>query len=447
MATGRTWGGRIFLRWRGRCEVREVRLTRLASQVVICVALTLRAANASGQTPTDPLPTTVTIEQVMDLFAQRSPRTIADRATVGVVAADRITARTLPNPTISYGGVHLVTGLSTGAVTQHQVVLEQPLLMFGQRQARTDAADLNVRAEQARVGDTLAQRRLAVRQAFATLLSRQEQLRVVEASLADLERVQQVVRGRADAGERSRYDVVRIETETETLRVQVINAQTDVEDAAGQLASLLGFPGWSPRATGALTPGDVPTDVNALWETAQTRRPSIVAIRQQQAAARGGVFLAQRERLPVPAVSGGTQVTNDVTGTSAFFGFSMPLPFFDRNQGAIAKANAQVNADQRALEAELAEAHADVERAANVLVRRREALTRLESQVVQRTPILRQMAEDAYREGSADILELLDAMRSLKDIQLTHVQQLESTKLAEEAVVSAAGLDAPADTY
>jgi hypothetical protein len=33
-------------------------------------------------------------------------------------------------------------------------------------------------------------------------------------------------------------------------------------------------------------------------------------------------------------------------------------------------------------------------------------------------------------------------MRSLKDIQLTHVQQLEATKLAEEAVVSAAGLDA-----
>jgi cobalt-zinc-cadmium efflux system outer membrane protein len=418
-------------------------LGAIALAVVLAPAAAVRA-----QTPTsDPLPTTVTIEQVMDLLAQRSPRTIADRATVGVVAADRITAQTLPNPTVSYGGVRLVNGLSTGATTQHQVVLEQPLLVFGQRQARTDAADLNVRAEQARVADTIAQRRLVVRQAFATLLSRQEQLRVIKDSLADLERVQQVVRGRAEAGERSRYDVVRIETETETLQVQVVNAEADVEDAAGQLASLLGFPGWSPRATGALTPGNVPTDVNVLWETAQTRRPSIVSIRQQQAAARGGVFLAQRERLPVPAVSGGTQLTTDVTGQSAFFGFSMPLPFFDRNQGAIAKANAQVDADQRALEAELAEARADVERVANVLVKRREALTRLESQVVQRTPMLRQMAEDAYREGSADILELLDAMRSLKDIQLTHVPQLESTKLAEEAVVSAAGLDAPAGTY
>jgi outer membrane protein TolC len=51
------------------------------------------------------------------------------------------------------------------------------------------------------------------------------------------------------------------------------------------------------------------------------------------------------------------------------------------------------------------------------------------------------MSEDAYREGGADILELLDAMRSVKDIQITHVQQLESAKLAEEDVIAAAGLD------
>jgi cobalt-zinc-cadmium efflux system outer membrane protein len=329
-------------------------------------------------------------------------------------------------------------------VTQHQVVLEQPLLVFHQRQVRVAAADLNVHAEEARVAETLAQRRLTARQAFATLVSRQEQHRVVQESLSDLERVVLVVRGRAEAGERSRYDVMRIDTETELLRAQATNAQADVEEASGQLATLLGLPRWFPRAAGSLTPGDVPTDVPRLWETAQARRPSLIAIRQEQAAARGGLFLAQRERLPVPAVSGGAQLTNDVTGQSVFFGLSMPLALFDRNQGAIAKANAQVAASQRAAEAEMAEVRADIERAAAVLLKRREALTRLESEVVQRTPMLRAMAEDAYREGNADILELLDAMRSLKDIQLSHVQQLEATKLAEEAVVAAAGLDAPA---
>ena len=409
-------------------------------------AVALCAWPAAAQAPAGAaLPATVTIDQVMTLLEERSPRTAADRASIDVAAADRLTARTLPNPSISYGGVHLVSGLSTGAVTQHQVVVEQPLLIFGQRNAREQEADLNVAAERARVADALAQRRLAVRQAFATLLSRQEQLRVMEASLSDLERVQQVVRGRAQAGERSRYDVLRIETETESLRVEVMNAETDVDDAAGQLASVLGFPGWAPRAVGTLDPGNVPTDVDTLWKTAQERRPSLVAIRQEQAAARGGLFLARRERLPVPAVSGGTQYTQDVNGTSAFFGFSIPVPLFDRGQGSIAKAVAQVNAQDLALAAESAEARAEVERAATVLQKRRAALSLLETEVVQRVPMLRQMAEAAYTEGSADILELLDAMRSLKDIQIAHVQQLESTKLAEETVISVAALDvAPA---
>ena len=52
------------------------------------------------------------------------------------------------------------------------------------------------------------------------------------------------------------------------------------------------------------------------------------------------------------------------------------------------------------------------------------------------------MADDAYREGSADILELLDANRSIRDLQISRVQQLEAVKLAEEALIAAAGLDA-----
>jgi outer membrane protein, heavy metal efflux system len=412
-------------------------MNRISALLVALACIAAR--DALAQTP---LPSTVTLDDVLRLFHDRSPRTLADRATVDITAADRVTARTYPNPDVSYGAVHLVSGLSTGAVTQQQVVFDLPLLLFKQRQARLGAADLNVTAEQAHVDESLGARRLQVRQAFATLLSRQQQLAAVQNSVADLQRVEGVVRGRAEAGERSDYDVARIEIETERVHVEMMNTEADVDDAAGQLATLLGFPGWSPRAVGHLDPDlTVPTDVDALWATAQQRRPSLVAIRRQQAAAQGGLFVAQRERLPVPAFSAGTQVTHEVTGTSTFFGFSMPLPLFDRNQGAIAKATAQVRAQDLALEAELAESRADIERATIVLAKRRQALTELETQVVQRVPTLRRMSEDAYREGGADILELLDALRSVKDIEIVHVQQLESAKLAEEVVVAAAGLD------
>ena len=406
--------------------------------IIVCVGPHAVLAQSGATTPKRD----VTLGDVLSLLETRSPRTAADRASIAVVAADRITARTLPNPTVSYGGVHLVSGLSTGAVTQHQVVAEQPLLLFHQRQARVSAADTNVEAEEARVAEILAARRLSVRKAFASLLARQEQLRIVQDSLTNLDRVAQLVRGRAAAGDRSQYDVLRIETETGSLRVQAMNAATDVEDGAGQLAVLLGLPGWSPRAIGALDVGGVPTDVETLWETAQRRRPSLVALRQAQAAARGGLLLARRERLPVPALSGGSQVTRDVNGASAFIGFSLPLGLFDHNQGPVARATAQITAADLALRAGLGETRADIERAAAVLTQRHAALQLFEDAVMDRLPTLRRMAEDAYREGSADILELIDANRSLRDFQLARAQQLEVVKLAEEAVISAAGLDA-----
>jgi cobalt-zinc-cadmium efflux system outer membrane protein len=227
------------------------------------------------------------------------------------------------------------------------------------------------------------------------------------------------------------------------LDVEVRNATTDQDDAAGHLAALMGFPGWHPVAEGGLEPGPTPTDADALWAAAQKRRPALVAAQRRQDAAIGGITLASRERLPVPVVSGGAVTTNDVAGTSAFFGVSVPLPFFDRGRGPIARATAQADAEERAVEAEAAEARAEIERARATFVSRRQTLTAVEGDVVPRVPGLRQMAEDAYREGRGDILELLDATRSLKDIQLMHVKQLEITRLAEEEVISAAGLDAP----
>jgi outer membrane protein, heavy metal efflux system len=411
--------------------------------VGVVAALVTASPVSAGQDHGEALPSRVTLDDVVRLLNERSPRTIADRATVDVVAADRITANTLPNPSISYGGLRLVSGLSTGAVSQDQLVVDQPLLLFRQRQSRRDLADLNVAAEQAHVAATLADRRLEVRQAFAELVARQEEQRILQESRGELQRIEQIVRGRAAAGDRSQYDVLRIETEARTLDVELMNASTEVDDASGHLAALLGFPGWRPSADGRLEPGATPTDLDVLWDAAQHRRPALIAAERQQSVARGGLLVAERERLPVPSLSGGALFTRQDTGTSVFFGASVPLPLFDRNRGAIARATAEIDAETRTVTAELAEARAEIERARAIFVSRRQTLATVENDLVQRVPTLRRMAEDAYREGQGSILELLDASRSLKDIQLLYLKQLEMTKLAEEAVISAAGLDAP----
>src|SRR4029077_19769068 len=102
---------------------------------------------------------------------------------------------------------------------------------------------------------------------------------------------------------------------------------------------------------------------------------------------------------------------------------------------------AQMSVADLELQAGLSEARAQIESAATVLNKRKEGLQMFEAAISERVPVLRRMAEDAYREGNAGILELLDANRSLRDVQLARVQQLEAVKVAEETLISVAALD------
>ena len=417
-------------------------MSRLTSwSAVLCLVVAI-GAPALAQSQSAVPPVEISLDDALRLLKERSPRTAADQASVAVVAADRLTAKTLPNPNVSYGLARLFNGVSTGAVTQHQTGIEQPLLLFHQRQTRLNAVDANVKAEVAHVAESLADRRRVVRQTFASLLARQEQLQIVQQGLTNLERVQQLVRGRAAAGDRSQYEVLRIETETEAFRNQVMSAAADVEDVSRALAALLGIPGWQPKALGNLDVRAVPTDADALWTLAERRRPDLVALRQEEAAARAEVLMEQRERKLVPTINGGTQTTRDVNGNSFVLGVSVPLQIFDRNQGPIAKAQARVAQVELQTKASLAEARAEIDHAAAVLRQRLETRQAYLRSVGERLPNLQKMAETAYREGAADILELLDAQRSLRDYELTKVQQSEAVTLAEEAVIASAALDA-----
>ena len=68
-----------------------------------------------------------------------------------------------------------------------------------------------------------------------------------------------------------------------------------------------------------------------------------------------------------------------------------------------------------------AEARAELERAVAVAPQRRAALTKLDAAVSSRLPEMHSMTEAAYREGRGDILELLDAFRSLTSTRLARV--------------------------
>ena len=142
----------------------------------------------------------------------------------------------------------------------------------------------------------------------------------------------------------------------------------------------------------------------------------------------------------VPSLLFGTAFTDKPYGNTLFSGFSVELPFFDRRQGGMARASAEQHAVLLKRELLLAATRQELDRAVEVLMRRRETLTKFEHDVLDTLPTLQQMAEDAYRLGKTGLLELLDSSRSRTEIKLNHLELLVGEIEAELDAMMASGI-------
>jgi cobalt-zinc-cadmium efflux system outer membrane protein len=374
----------------------------------------------------------ITLARALEIMAGESPGTAALRARIGEAEAEVVGARVLPNPALDFQTTRLRSGTNTGAATVDQWTVDWPLLVFGQRKARGRAAERGVAATEAHILAELSSRARDVRVAFDDLLAQQQRVGILEEARVDLEHVATIVCARQAAGEASEYDALRVQTEFRTTDALLGDARGDLADASGRLAMLLGRPGTILRAAEDPTPPlAIPLDADALWTEALLRWPPLVAARQDEDAARSTERAARRDALPVPVVSGGASLTQDARSTSAVIGLSIPLPAFDRNQGAIAMARAREDEAALTRKAIEAEARADLDRAVAVATERRAAFVELDAAVSSRLPEMRSMAEAAYREGRGDILELLDAFRSLTSTRLARVDAFAGAAHAE----------------
>jgi cobalt-zinc-cadmium efflux system outer membrane protein len=395
-------------------------------RATVCAVFLVAAAGVGAQGEERAgVPQAVDLDAVLRLALERSPRIALEQAGVAQAEAERVAAGAYPNPVVSYGRLRPSGGQATlfEGSRQEDVGVGIPLLVAGQRAARIDRAEREIEAARARVAagaSTLAGEAGA---AFVALLAAQEIVALRMAAVGEVTRLRDIVAGREVSGAASRYDVARLDVELGGLRAKAQDAQADVADRSGLLATLLGLPGWRPTAVGALAPlpaGAVPQgSPEGVAEI-----PVVVAAEREEAAARSAIEVARRERWPVPSVNVGRTWTSDPYGGANFIGLSVEVPLLDTRRGALLRAEADAHAAAVRRQIVSAETSATLRRLREVIAVRQGALRRFDEEAAGRLAPLRAMAEDAYRLGRASVLELLDATRSRNELQQTRVELL-----------------------
>ncbi|MEB3197841.1 MAG: TolC family protein [Candidatus Sericytochromatia bacterium] len=377
----------------------------------------LLAATPAGARPLPP--EAVDLPGIVHLAREASPRLAPERERVAAAEARRLAAEAYPNPTLGYGGWAPAGGrdtIFTGS-RQEDVGLDVPVLLPGLRGARVAAADRDLVAARARVVAMGSEHAAEAARAYVALLAAQERRAVVAKAIVEVERLRAVVSGRHASGAASRYEVLRAEMELSGWRTRLAEAEAEVADRQGSLATLLGLPGWRPRARGPLEPLDLatptPEDV--------ARAPVVAAARQEEVAAEAAIEVTRWARWPGLSFSLGRSWTAEPFGAAHQGNVSVELPFLDTRRGAVAEAEAEARAAALRRTLSEAEVKAGLERHTRVAQQRRRALDEFDSTTGRRLGELERYAEAAYQLGRTTLLEWLDAVRVRHELRLMRV--------------------------
>lgn len=418
-----------------------------AATIVMLLCSYNSFAFSEGLTKNQALPNEVSIRDLLQIVREKSPRYELARSQIETAQAEAVAADVLPNPRVSYGRYDQVGGRRNtqfDGPSQQNITVEVPLFLAGQRGARKDFAERQVEVAKADVETEYNRLIRETWRLFSQLLAGQQRIAVLEEANRELKRLQTIIIGKESAGTASRYDVMRITQEVQSLKARLENAQSDNAGVVGELAVLLGFPDWKPQAKGVLAPIGITADINTLWLQAEQNNPELESVRRETIAADSGLERARRERWPVPSLLLGTAFTDQPYGNATYAGVSVDLPIFDRGQGGMARASAEKHAALLKRELLLAATRQELERAVEVLSRRRATLAEFDRDVLAPLPTLKQMAENAYRLGKTGLLELLDSSRSITEIKLNHLELVVGEIEAELDAMMASGLLAAA---
>lgn len=403
--------------------------------LVLCLACVASVAHAQPGAE-------VTVDQAIAAYREHSARRLADRAEIDVTEADVVDANVYPNPTLGVGTTRTLHGSDTIGRQQIAGSIDVPLLIGGQRQRRGEAARARVVAKRAEVAAGEGEAELAIRARFAALQAAQQRTTTLAAAVEDTQAARTIVAGRAAAGANSAYELERIDLALASLASRLAAQRADEEAASADLAAAVGVPGWHPRAAGTLVDPAAATAVTDSTPAAPVAvsadHPTLAIARAEEASARAEEAQAHADATPTPSLGLQAFQTTDPAGLAVGIGLTLPLPLFDRNQGAVARARAAAHHTALELAARSTELALALDAASRQLEVRRAALAAFRAGALERLPRLRAMAESAYKTGQGGIVGLLDALDAITETRMREIELAAAVADAELAVRTAA---------
>ena len=366
----------------------------------------------------DGLPTPATLDEFVALAERSHPRLLAARASVEAARGKAVQARLYPNPVIAGFSPQIVGAYSQWAGSVTQDVVTAGKLRLAQQAALRHVQKSEYELIRARY-DVLRD----VRQTYYALLVSQRRLEIYKLLLDIAKRSYEIGRQLADAGEGTKADVLFWSIERDRAEVRILNATVFIETGRRQLAAAVGLPRVDIGKLEADLHQELPNfDLKQLQEAVVrlNARPRVA-----EAIIAGNQWSLERAVVnPIPNISlmGGYQRQVGVPAMDMGVAqIMMSVPLFDRNQGNIRSARAEIassRANMRLVELDLATQTAQAVAAYRTSQR---LVAWYEEYILPKARETVSLTQTLYARGEVTFLSLLQAQRILTETELAYV--------------------------
>ena len=440
---------------------KNIHFTRLliALFTLLACSATLRG-QATSSPPGNPFldpQTGLTESELVARALLKNPPLTGERQATEATRGSLAQARLRANPSLAVGGLKEVNGDDN----RFSVGTEIPLELFGRRSRRTEVAELKLNGTRATVTDK--ERMLAgdVRLRFAETLAAARNVEFVDQLLRANREFLKLMEDRVREGAIPSLDAEEVRVETNRIESLRIDYQAKAEISMLALKETAGMqPEENLRLKGNLEQPMLSLDKIQLLQLATDHRPDLAAQRANEAMATAAVRQQETEAKTDATFSASYERPNSGFALSAFdaagnlqpirqtfnyavFGMRWTLPFFNRNQGAIAAAKADVAAARNQVTAsDLALRHEVPQN----LVRYQAAQERVtvylkgvRDQAARNLEVVRQ----TYGYGRIRLLDVIAEQRRFIDIETGYTDVLLDAYASRVALERAVGTSLP----
>ncbi|EDY85063.1 outer membrane efflux protein [Verrucomicrobiia bacterium DG1235] len=386
----------------------------------------------------------LSFDQALELAIERSPRAQLLEAQLEAVEGQIDQAKLKPNPTI---GAELENVLGTGELqgvdsAELTVGISQLFERREKREKRAELAEAGKQLHRWDYEEALTELRSEVRHAFSNALIAQQNVELQKELLAVAEASQAEVRRRSEAAKASAIELSQANLATSRQGFEISRAQRELAEAKIELAALLNEtdPG-NFKLEGSL---ELEERLPSLDELASLldKSPALARYAAERQAQEAAIEVELAEAKGDLELFGGVKYLRGGSDEAAFVvGIDIPWQIRNRNQGNIRSARAGL----LAVEAERRLARRDALAALSIAYGRlRNAFDEwhgLDSQLLPSAESTLESTQNGYQQGIVTLLSVLDARTALFEIR---AEMLEATRAYIEAEAEIARLTSSA---